>query len=127
VLGGHRAIFDPSARAYDTATESAEKEYSRKKRTLAGNYQLMAEMPEVLAPWRNPIWVQFVSHKVGRLAVPYCLIAMLVSNAFLLSGFYLATFLAQAIWYGLAITGWAISARAAFAGAAARTETSPSL
>jgi biofilm PGA synthesis N-glycosyltransferase PgaC len=109
VLGGHRAIFDPAARAYDVTAESAECEYRRKRRTLTGNYQLLVEMPALLAPWRNPIFVQFMSHKVGRLLVPYGLAALLISNLFLLSGVYLAVLFAQLLWYVMAALGWLLS------------------
>src|SRR5262249_3030905 len=86
VLAGKRAVFDSSARAYDAVTETPEQEYQKKQRTLMGNYDLLVEMPELLAPWRNPIFVQFASHKVGRLIVPYCLAALLFSNVFILRG-----------------------------------------
>lgn len=112
VLGGHRSILDPSARAYDTAGENADCEYRRKRRTLTGNYQLLAEMPELLAPWRNPIFVQFVSHKVGRLLVPYCLAALFVSNLFLLHGIYLAALTGQILFYCMAAAGRLFSFRA---------------
>jgi cellulose synthase/poly-beta-1,6-N-acetylglucosamine synthase-like glycosyltransferase len=111
VLGGKRAIFDPSARAYDAVTESPDSEYAKKKRTLTGNYQLFAEMPELLVPWRNPIFVQMVSHKLGRLAVPYCLVALFVSNLFLLDGLYRIVMVLQVIWYALACVGWWMSHR----------------
>jgi hypothetical protein len=91
VLGGKRAIFDPSARAYGAVTQTPDKEYEKKKRTLTGNYQLFAEMPELLVPWHNPIFVQLVSHKVGRLIVPYCLALFFISNLFLLDGLYRVT------------------------------------
>ena len=91
VLGGKRAIFDPSARAYGAVTQTPDKEYEKKKRTLTGNYQLFAEMPELLVPWQNPIFVQLVSHKVGRLIVPYCLALFFISNLFLLDGLYRVT------------------------------------
>jgi cellulose synthase/poly-beta-1,6-N-acetylglucosamine synthase-like glycosyltransferase len=106
VLGGKRAILDPAARAYGAATPSAGSEYERKKRTLAGNYQLFAEMPELLAPWRNPIFVQVVSHKVGRLVVPYCLAALFISNLFLRDGPYRTVGILQVIWYAMACAGW---------------------
>jgi len=86
-------------------------EFRRKKRTLTGNYQLLVEMPALLAPWRNPIFVQFMSHKVGRLLVPYCLAALLLSNLFLLSGVYMAAFALQVLWYSLAAAGWLHSVR----------------
>jgi hypothetical protein len=105
VLEGHRAVFDPAARAYDAVGDSAEIEYRRKRRTLTGNYQLLAEMPELLLFWRNPIFVQFISHKVGRLLVPWALAALFVSNLFLMRGIYRAAFAGQILFYGLAVAG----------------------
>jgi cellulose synthase/poly-beta-1,6-N-acetylglucosamine synthase-like glycosyltransferase len=87
VLKGRRALFEPAARAYDTVSASPEVEYEKKVRTLMGNYELIVEMPALLLPWRNPIFVQFFSHKVGRLLIPYCLVGVLISNLFLREGF----------------------------------------
>lgn len=113
VLAGKRVIFEPAARAYDVVSQSPNHEYERKTRTLAGNYQLLLEMPKLLVPFRNPIFVQFVSHKVGRLLVPYGLAAVFVSNLFLLDGgVYLLLFVCQALWYLLAFAGWLVSTRA---------------
>jgi len=109
VLGGWRAVFDSAARAYDSATESPEREYQRKTRTLAGNYQLLVELPALLLPWRNPIFVQFVSHKLGRLLVPYGLAAFFISNLFLTGAFYRTVLAGQAVWYLLAVVGWLLS------------------
>lgn len=111
VLGGKRAIFDPSARAYGAVTQSPDKEYEKKKRTLTGNYQLFAEMPELLVPWHNPIFVQLVSHKVGRLIVPYCLAVLFISNLFLLDGLYRVAMVLQVTWYIMACIGWFVSQR----------------
>ena len=113
VLGGKRAIFDPAARAYDVASHNPELEYGRKTRTLTGNYQLFAQMPELLVPWRNPIFVQMVSHKLGRLLVPYCLATLFISNLFLLHGFYLMVLVCQILWYVLAGAGSLLSIRSA--------------
>ena len=109
VLQGKRVIFDSAARAYDVVSETPEVEYRRKTRTLGGNYQLFAQMPELLAPWRNPVCLQLVSHKLGRLLVPHCLAVLLVSNLFLLQGFYLVVFAAQVLFYLLAAAGWLAS------------------
>ena len=106
VLKGRRALFDPAARAYDTVAANPEIEYEKKKRTLMGNYELLVEMPELLVPWLNPIFVQLVSHKVGRLIVPYCLLALFFSNLFLLHGWYLVFFACQVAWYLMACIGW---------------------
>jgi poly-beta-1,6-N-acetyl-D-glucosamine synthase len=106
VLQGKRVVFDRAARAYDVVSETPEVEYRRKTRTLSGNYQLFAQMPELLAPWRNPVCLQLVSHKLGRLLVPHCLAVLLVSNLFLLEGIYLVLFASQVLWYTLAAVGW---------------------
>jgi len=73
VLGGHRVGFEPSAEASDIRTTTSGQEFERKVRTLTGNLQLIAWMPAVLLPWRNPVWIQFVCHKLLRLATPYAL------------------------------------------------------
>jgi hypothetical protein len=47
---------------------------------LAGNYQLVTLEPRLLLPWRNPVWLQFMSHKMGRLAVPYLLLVAFATS-----------------------------------------------
>ena len=111
VLAGKRTIFDPEARAYDNVACCPQAEYGRKVRTLAGNYQLLAQLPQLLLPWRNPIFVQFLSHKVARLLVPYALMTLLLSNVFILHGVYALFFSLQSAWYFFATTGYMFSKR----------------
>ncbi|HYR92451.1 MAG TPA: glycosyltransferase family 2 protein [Terriglobia bacterium] len=111
VLAGKRTIFDPQAKAYDAVACCPLAEYGRKVRTLAGNYQLLTQLPQLLLPWRNPIFVQFISHKVGRLLVPYALITLLISNAFILHGIYALFFSLQSAWYIFATAGYVFSKR----------------
>ena len=80
VLAGYRVVFNENARAFDRAADSADAEARRKIRTLAGNYQILGLEPALLMPWRNPVWLQYVSHKLGRLAVPYAMLATLASS-----------------------------------------------
>lgn len=105
VMRGKRVIFEPRALAYDQVACCAEMEFKRKVRTLAGNYQLVAEEPALLIPWRNPICVQFISHKIARLLAPYFLLTLFISNGLLLHGIYLVSFVLQFIWYALALAG----------------------
>jgi cellulose synthase/poly-beta-1,6-N-acetylglucosamine synthase-like glycosyltransferase len=107
VLAGARVIFEASARAFDRVAPIGKSEFDRKTRTLAGNYQLLRLQPRLLVPFVNPVWLQFVSHKLGRLVVPYALCAILVSSAALTgqSVFYAAAFLGQLAFYGLAMYG----------------------
>lgn len=74
VLRGYRIGFDRAALAYDSRAFAPTTEYRRKARTQTGVLQLCAWLRPVLDPRRNPIWVQFVSHKVLRLLTPYLLI-----------------------------------------------------
>jgi cellulose synthase/poly-beta-1,6-N-acetylglucosamine synthase-like glycosyltransferase len=71
VLRGHRVGFSETATALDERRFAVEKEYDRKVRTLTGVIQLCAWLPAVLVPIRNPIWLQFVFHKLLRFLTPY--------------------------------------------------------
>jgi poly-beta-1,6-N-acetyl-D-glucosamine synthase len=99
VLAGYRAIFNDGARAFDRAAADADAEARRKIRTLAGNYQILSLEPRLLLPWRNPVWFQYLSHKLGRLAVPYALIAIFFSSI------VLAATSGPISLYGAALTG----------------------
>ena len=106
VLAASRVVFASDARAFDPAASSGV-ELRRKIRTLAGNYQILALEPRLLVPLINPVWVQYMSHKVGRLLVPYALVGILVASAVLAqhSPFYALAFGAQVGFYGLAAYG----------------------
>jgi cellulose synthase/poly-beta-1,6-N-acetylglucosamine synthase-like glycosyltransferase len=114
VLRGYRVTFDQGARAYDEAATDAHAELRRKVRTLAGNFQLIAQEPRLLLPFVNPVWLQFVSHKLGRLLVPYALLAILVSSAWLapVSTLHATAFGGQLMFYGLAMYGAVLDRRA---------------
>ncbi|HXU84121.1 MAG TPA: glycosyltransferase [Polyangia bacterium] len=79
-LRGRRVLFSEEAVAYDRAFDDA-REFGRKVRTLAGNYQIFARMPALLSPFRNPSWFETVSHKVMRLLCPWALVALFVVSA----------------------------------------------
>jgi cellulose synthase/poly-beta-1,6-N-acetylglucosamine synthase-like glycosyltransferase len=113
VLAGARVLFAPAAKAYDRTSADAATEWRRKVRTLAGNYQLLRIEPRLVVPWHNPVWLQFVSHKIGRLVVPYALAALLVSNAALAraGAFYALTLTLQVAFYLLAAHGAVIATR----------------
>ncbi len=113
VLDGHRVVLDGSALAYDRAAPDARTESRRKIRTLAGNYQLIRLEPRLLSPVANPVWLQFVSHKLGRLLVPYALIACLLTSAALADTgvIYAAAFGAQVCIGLLAIYGAVLDRR----------------
>ena len=76
VLHGHRVVFVDDARAIDIRSPDPSQEYRRKVRTLTGVVQLCVWLPAALRPSRNPIWLQFIFHKVLRLLTPYWLISI---------------------------------------------------
>lgn len=102
VKEGKRVVFEPRARAWDEPNLGAGREFSRKVRTLSGNYQLVQ-----LAPWlltrANPLRFEFVSHKMLRLTVPFALAALLLASAILPGTFYSVVFLLQLIFYVLSL------------------------
>jgi poly-beta-1,6-N-acetyl-D-glucosamine synthase len=81
---GFRCGFEPAAIVYDVPSPSAAAEETRKRRTIAGNIQLVARYPQWLLPWHNPIWFEFVSHKMLRLISP-ALLAGLVPGSMALA------------------------------------------
>jgi len=103
VMQGRRVVYDERAIAYDRLPEHPKDEFRRKVRTLSGNFQLAAVLPQALLPWRNPIWAQFVSHKLLRLVVPWGLVGAFVASSLVAEPFYRFAFLAQALFYALAI------------------------
>jgi biofilm PGA synthesis N-glycosyltransferase PgaC len=80
VLGGYRVVFSERAFAFDRSAVDASAEQRRKVRTLAGNVQILGQEPRLLVPILNPVWLQYVSHKLGRLLVPYALLALFTAS-----------------------------------------------
>jgi poly-beta-1,6-N-acetyl-D-glucosamine synthase len=81
VRADRRVVFEERAVAFETLAAEPAHERARRIRTLAGNFQLLASRPDLLAPWRNPVAFELVSHKVLRLAGPLLMLAALASNA----------------------------------------------
>jgi biofilm PGA synthesis N-glycosyltransferase PgaC len=104
VMSGFRVVFEERAQAFDRAPADAGAESRRKVRTLAGNFQILGLEPRLLAPWRNPVWFQYVSHKICRLLVPYALLAAFFSSLALAqhSVFYLSMVAGEVAFLALA-------------------------
>lgn len=79
-LQGYRVLFDSSAKVYDVEAQW-DREFQRKARTLAGNFQLLELMPQLLSPQKNRLLFQFFCHKIMRLLCPYALVMLLISSA----------------------------------------------
>lgn len=125
-MKGLRVVFEPEALVYDEEPDLGG-ELRRKSRTLAGNYQLIAVLPELLDPRNNRIFFQFFSHKILRLGSPFALAALLGSNL-MLAGIpspkwpiYAASLAIQTGFYGAALLDWRKPNLAGRPGRAART------
>jgi biofilm PGA synthesis N-glycosyltransferase PgaC len=128
VLDGSRIVFDERARAFDRASPDGPAESRRKIRTLAGNYQIVALEPRLLIPFANPVWLQYLSHKVGRLLVPWALLCAFIASAALASEswFYTVVLGLQLAFYGLAaVGGWIESRERQSASAGVRRDEIP--
>jgi len=93
VRKGYRVLFERAAVAFDRIAQSGPEEFTRKVRTIAGNFQLVARERWIFNPSRNRLWFQTLSHKVLRLVSPVLLGTALLS----------ALWLADAPFYRLAL------------------------
>jgi glycosyltransferase involved in cell wall biosynthesis len=101
---GHRLIMELEARAFDVPT-GLDAEFSRKVRTLAGNYQILRAYPRLLWPailGGNRLWFHFLSYKLSRLLLPFALLAVAVSSFWLPAPWQALVLGGQTLFYGLA-------------------------
>jgi cellulose synthase/poly-beta-1,6-N-acetylglucosamine synthase-like glycosyltransferase len=104
-LQRRKILFEESAMAFDEAFED-QREFGRKVRTLAGNYQLFARLPETLVPFRNPSFFEVMSHKVLRLICPWALLLLaIVSLLGIQQPLLTLLALGQAAFYAAALAG----------------------
>jgi biofilm PGA synthesis N-glycosyltransferase PgaC len=98
---GYRLVMEESARAIDYPT-TLETEFRRKVRTLAGNYQIMHLYPALFGP-KNRMWFHYMSYKVGRLLLPFGLVAMGISSFWMPSPWWAWAIGSQVAFYLLAL------------------------
>lgn len=102
---GYRLVMEPGALAYDYPT-SAQTEFRRKVRTMAGNYQLLRLYPQLL--FKNRLLLDYVSYKLGRLLLPIFLILLFAGTFGLPEPWRMLAFAGQAFVYGLALVDLAL-------------------
>lgn len=78
---GFRIVFEPTAIAYDYPTQTGG-EFRRRMRTLSGAWQVWSRFPDLLVP-AHRMWLHFVSHKLGRLLLPWLLLVAAIASFFL--------------------------------------------
>jgi biofilm PGA synthesis N-glycosyltransferase PgaC len=98
---GARIYFEDQAWAYDLPT-SLQSEFWRKVRTQAGIYQILLRFPSLLSPL-NRRFVHFLSHKLGRLLLPFALLGIALDSFFLGGWWRAAAIGGQLLFYMLAL------------------------
>ncbi len=108
-LRGWRVPFEPDAVAWEETTEDADREFGRRARIGAGNWQALARVRGLLDPRTGFLFVSFVSHKLLRWATPFLLgLALLSCGALALAPgawLYRIVLAAQLVFYTLAWLG----------------------
>ena len=105
-LQGRRVLHDPAAIAIDPQPLEPAAERLRKRRTLAGNFQMLFRYPRWLLPWHSRLWWQLISHKYLRLVAPLWLLLAFVANGFLVASlFYRILWIGHNALYTCALLG----------------------
>ncbi len=108
VRRGYRVLFEAGARAYDGMAVTARQEFGRRTRTIAGTFQLLGRERWLYSPLTNRLWVQTISHKALRLALPVLHGVLFAANVALAqSSVYGWMLAAQSAFYVAAVAGCA--------------------
>ncbi|QSQ26592.1 glycosyltransferase family 2 protein [Pyxidicoccus parkwayensis] len=103
---GYKVVYEEQAVAHEETTEDYGKEFGRRARIAAGNFQSLRMVPGLLLPTAGFPAFAFWSHKLLRWCAPALMGVALVANLFLLdSMFYRFTLFGQALFYALAYLG----------------------
>jgi len=103
---GYRVLYEPEALAREETTEDYGREFGRRARIAAGNFQSLGLVPGLLSPLRGFPAFAFWSHKVLRWCAPALMLVALAANLALLDRpFYRFTMAAQVGFYALALLG----------------------
>jgi cellulose synthase/poly-beta-1,6-N-acetylglucosamine synthase-like glycosyltransferase len=106
---GWKVLFAPDAIALEDAAGDAGREFVRRARIGAGNWQALARVPDLLDPRTGFLFFAFVSHKLLRWMTPFLLAGALAASAAasVAPGAWglRAVLAAQLAFYGLALAG----------------------
>ncbi|MBU8897468.1 glycosyltransferase family 2 protein [Corallococcus sp. H22C18031201] len=103
---GFKVVYEEEAVAHEETTEDYGKEFGRRARIAAGNFQSLRMVPGLLLPTAGFPAFAFWSHKLLRWCAPALMAAALVANLFLLhQTFYRVTLFGQLLFYALALLG----------------------
>jgi biofilm PGA synthesis N-glycosyltransferase PgaC len=106
-----RVVYEPDAIAYTPAAATLAIEFERKTRAHVSFLLTLSLLPELLLPWKTPVWWQYVSHHVLRMTVPPAMIAAVLSSAVLATThpLYRVALGAICVFYALAVIGFGLA------------------
>lgn len=102
---GYKVLFEDRALAYEETTKSTAEEFAMRVRVVTRAMRGLLSVSDLLKPWKFG-WPAFQlwSHKVLRWMVPLFLIAIFISNLFVLdSSWFRVVLAAQLVFYAAAI------------------------
>jgi cellulose synthase/poly-beta-1,6-N-acetylglucosamine synthase-like glycosyltransferase len=103
---GYRVVYEAEAVAHEETTEDYGREFGRRARIAAGNFQSLRLVPSLLNPAAGFPAYAFWSHKVLRWCAPGFMALVFLANLFLLDRFvYLLAMFCQLGFYALALLG----------------------
>ena len=106
---GWKVPYEADAVAHEETTEDAGREFVRRARIGAGDWQALMRVPDLLDPRSGFLFFSFVSHKLLRWMTPFLLASALVANVPLAAHpgawLYRALLFGQLVFYGLALAG----------------------
>lgn len=102
----YRVLHDARAHAFDSQPLEPKFEVRRKRRTLAGNFQMLFQYPTWLLPWGHPLWWRIIAHKYLRVLAPFFLCVVAVASLLLCDELFYRYFaIVQVSAYFLGIVG----------------------
>ena len=111
VAQGYRAVYEPTAVAWEREAASLRGEFARRCRIAVGNCQQLVALRHLLNPLRGWVALCFFSHKVLRTIAPLLLFVVLVCSAGLPLPWSVWAIGMQALLYGSALAGYVCQRR----------------
>lgn len=106
---GYRIVYDKEVKSWEDTTESTIKEFQRKARIGAANFNCLTDIMHLLFPSNGFIAFGLFSHKILRWFAPFLLICIFCLNVLLRQNeFYQLLFYLQFIFFFLAFVGFVL-------------------
>ena len=106
VMDGYDVLYDEEACATETTSPHLKGEFERKTRIGAANFNSLPEIKSLLNPKKGFVAFALWSHKMIRWFAPFLLLAIFVSNIFLINQLFFSTILIlQILFYAGASIG----------------------